>query len=522
MCMIALIGAVYSISNGEISVRANATLNERNTSVLISKCRGVIYDRNMLPIAGKEITPGVLVEPLRLNSEETAMLKANALGFIEESVEECIALGVPFYCPLASPLASENFISLSGIIRYKPSCPAQNLLGYVNSDGQGVGGIEEFFNSKLASSEQHRVSYSTDALGAYLDGLGLTFTGPAYGLNEGIVLTIDTKVQEICDAVANECIENGAVVVQEVKSGNILACASRPTFNPYNIYDSLAVEESFLNKAFEEYCCGSAFKIVVTAAALENSDEVNFGYNCTGHYKAGSVKIGCSNTSGHGKISLKTAFAKSCNTYFCNLAQQLGAKKVYEMAEKLGFGSEASLGYGFSSSAGNLPSVYNLSSPAALANFSIGQGDLLVTPLQVSNMTNIIASGGIYYEPKLIIGFTSDGKSLSSSHRTVSRRVLSKQTAEEICDLMEYTVLYGTGVNAAPVAYGAGAKTSTAETGIYKNGTQVYHTWVTGFVPANTPLYSITVLVEGGESGYYNAAPVMKKIADGLIAAGLY
>ena len=87
---------------------------------------------------------------------------------------------------------------------------------------------------------------------------------------------------------------------------------------------------------------------------------------------------------------------------------------------------------------------------------------------------------------------------------------------------MEYTVLYGTGVNAAPVAYGAGAKTSTAETGIYSDGVQVYHTWVTGFVPANTPKYTITVLVEGGESGYYNAAPVMKKIADGLIAAGLY
>ena len=522
LCLCLLAYNIFNISAGNSDVSVNLTVNQRDNSILLNSCRGVIYDRNMQPLAGKELKNGVLVDPLKLTSEEIELLLENAENISKETVSEKINSGDPFYCTLKENISSDGFISIGTMSRYSKSRIAQNLFGYIDSDGNGVGGVEEFFNSLLKTDMEYRVSYNTDAMGQILDGLGLSFSGPANGANHGIVLSIDKTIQEICEKAADDSFEKGAIVVQDVSSGNIVANVSRPNFDPYDIEKYLSVDGAFLNKTMEEYCCGSAFKIAVTAAALENSDEINFSYNCTGHYNAGGIKIGCGNTDGHGLLTLKTAFAKSCNTYFCSLAQQLGAEKVYEMAEKMGFGSASRLGCGLFGKSGQLPLMRDLSTPAALANFSIGQGSLLVTPIQVSNMTNIIANGGSYYDPLLVLGYTENGRNINSKESSASHRVISDKTAKEIQNLMEYTVLYGTGINAAPVAYGAGAKTSTAETGIYSDGVQVYHTWVTGFVPANTPKYTITVLVEGGESGYYNAAPVMKKIADGLIAAGLY
>lgn len=202
--------------------------------------------------------------------------------------------------------------------------------------------------------------------------------------------------------------------MQEVESADIVAMTSRPTYDPYNIAAYLDDENGAMrNKAFASFSSGSSFKIVVTAAALESGIEFEDEYECTGFYDAGSNIISCGETDGHGKINLEQAFASSCNTYFCNLAQQVGPERILAMAKKFGFGASTSFWEGYETEAGNLPDLQDLSAPAALANFAIGQGVLQVTPVQIMNMSSVIANDGILKSPNLIYGFADENGEVS-------------------------------------------------------------------------------------------------------------
>ncbi len=501
----------------DTSVTASRISNERLERIVLANHRGCIYDRNMQPLAGKNIVSGVLVDPLLLKKSDIALLEANANSLSSEKLKKLIYASEPFYCGVNEPLNGDAFLNLSNNVRYLNPV-AQNLIGYVDENG-GVCGIERAYDEQLKSDESYSVVYRPDALGHLLDGLGFGIEGSLMGIDKGVVLTLDKEIQNICEAVADEMFERGAVIITETSSGEIVGCISRPTYNPSNVADYLSIDGALMNKTLNEFSCGSAFKIVVTAAALENSDEVNFSYTCTGKYDTGYEQIGCGGV--HGNENLSEAFSVSCNTYFCNLAKQLGVKKVRSMALKMGFGKCADIG-GIISEPGILPSLEVLSSPVAFANFSIGQGDILVTPIQINAMTNTIANGGVYIPLRVVKGTSDDGRKITENEYGNSRRIISEDTAKEIQKLMEYTTEKGTGILAMPYMYGAGTKTSTAETGIYENGKEIYHTWVTGFVPSAKPQYTITVLVEGGESGYSDASPVMKAIADKMIDAGIY
>ena len=219
-------------------------------------------------------------------------------------------------------------------------------------------------------------------------------------------------------------------------------------------------------------------------------------------------------------MNMRQALEQSCNTYFIQLANQIGAEKVYEMAVLLGFGKETVLASGLVSKAGKLPDLSNLkSSSAALANFSIGQGDFLATPLQIAAMTAAVANGGAAPRPALTLGIRDADGSVRFDEPSTAVRAMSRSTAEQLAKMMVAVVASGTGNAAAPETGGAGGKTATAETGWKaEDGSAVLQAWFTGFYPAENPQYIITVLAEDGKSGSTTAAPVFKHIADGIAA----
>lgn len=517
ICMVLLAVNLFNISVGSSSeVYSNS--GDIVDSITLSHLRGSIYDRNLIPLAGRGYSNGVLVDPLLLDEKSEKALSDSADNITTEELKEKINDGNLFYVNTTEAISGSGLLAIANNQRYSKPFLAQNLLGYISED-KGVCGVEEAFDQLLYFDESYSVKFRPDAAGHILDGLGFSISGTADGIKSGVVLTIDSKIQEICESVADDMLEKGAIVVMETNTGYIVADVSRPTYNPERIEDYLNVDGAFLNKATEEYCCGSAFKIVVTAAALESNLSVSYDYCCPGKYSVGNTDIGCGNV--HGDESLKSAFANSCNSYFCNLASQVGGDRIRSMAIKMGLGSCNDLG-GIYGKSGNVPSVDELDNSIALANFSIGQGSLTVTPIQICAMTNVIANKGYYITPKVVLGTTDNGENINSMVKPIKQQIISVSTADKIKKLMINTTEQGTGVLAMPCLYGAGTKTSTAETGIYENGKEIYHTWVTGFVPADTPKYTITVLVEGGESGYASASPIMAKIADGMIAAGLY
>lgn len=189
------------------------------------------------------------------------------------------------------------------------------------------------------------------------------------------------------------------------------------------------------------------------------------------------------------------------------------------MANRLGFGSGMLLAPGMYSADGSLPQQSELEMPAALANFSMGQGNFLVTPIQVARMVCAVANGGLMPTPRLVKGMVDDRGNVSGSYENaVPDRVFSEDIANTVKNFMIKTVDEGTGMPAKPQNGGAGGKTATAQTGWIKDGQAIDEAWFAGFYPAQTPKYAIVAMCENGSAGGADAGPVFKYIADSLSA----
>lgn len=308
---------LYNIVDGRELAAYVPLYGSRGLRVEINGMRGTIYDRNMTPLVGDNYTSAALVDPLSLDEQSRTLLYRYGLES-QESLQEKVQTGRPFKVSLSQAISGSGITALQEISRYSEHNPAQNLIGYIDADGHGVSGIEALFDDYLFSDQTgYSAVFSVDGVRRALSGIGLTFEGsPAYP-KSGVVLTLDEGIQKIAEQAADELVESGAVLVQEVESADIVAMTSRPTYDPYNIAAYLDDENGAMrNKAFASFSSGSSFKIVVTAAALESGIEFEDEYECTGFYDAGSNIISCGETDGHGKINLEQAFASSCNTYF--------------------------------------------------------------------------------------------------------------------------------------------------------------------------------------------------------------
>lgn len=505
------------MSTGVISIAAARASNTK--TIVLNEARGVIYDCNGVPLTGVETEYRAVVPP----SENALSVFQPVLSPEQfELLKTKLQKGQTAVVPLEfDSVKAENIPVYEIKKRYSENQLAAHVIGYLHSDsGQGVSGIEKSYDELLSSANgKLKVRFSVDAKGRILPGETPYVSQNEYNVKQGIRLTLDKNIQEIAErALDSSDIKRGAVVVLEVKTGKIRAMVSRPTFSPANPAASLNSSDSpFINRALTPYAVGSIFKPVVAAVALKMGISPNFQYTCTGSIQKENTVFHCHERDGHGTLTMEEAIKVSCNPYFINLSSYLNVEEALEEATLFGLGAESRLAPAIVDSAGTLPSEKSLSSSAAFANFSFGQGAFTATPLQMAAVYSAIANGGVYIRPVLIEGkVNSDG---AFSPEKVSQNkvtVTEKRTAEMLCGFLKNTVESGSGKRAKPQRTAAAGKTATAQSGQYKNGSEILHTWFAGFFPADNPKYAVVIMNENGSSGAVDCAPVFKKIADNL------
>ena len=287
--------------------------------------------------------------------------------------------------------------------------------------------------------------------------------------------------------------------------------------------DALEDERSpLLNRALCNYNCGSVFKIVSAAAALEAGVPLNESYTCKGSINVGGIPFHCHNRLGHGVMSMVSGFAQSCNPYFVHLMQNVGGEALYTMATNLSFDRPLLLAENYKTARAVLPSELELQSPAAVANLSFGQGSLLATPMHIAQMVAAVVNDGEVIQPSVVKGFVDKEGNLEASTVSPAQWAFSEQTARTLRNLMIETVENGTGSGGKPRTGGAGCKTGTAETGWEnEDGSAVVQSWYAGFYPAEQPKYAIVVLAEDAEGTGSQSAPVFRQICDDLYTLAL-
>ena len=506
-----------TVSGEELRTAAQA---QSQWTLDIAETRGTIYDCRLHPLTGGKSKYVAAVCPgMEALTALNRVFDPSAMGDIRELFDT----GRPFLLEVPQKLEAEGIDVFQLSDRYRENPLAVHVLGYVDSEGNGMSGAELAYDEYLKTNQgEISVTYQVDALQRQLEGEDRTVTNTAYKGTAGVVLTLDEKIQQIAETAASKYLKKGAVVIGEVPSCSLRAVVSVPGFSQEDPSASMEDPDSpFLNRAFSAYSVGSVFKLVSATAALEYGISPDTQYTCTGAIPVSSSYFHCFNGQSHGTETMKEAIANSCNTYFVNLMQGVPQRRFLETARSLGFGKELELMPGCISAAGVLPSMETLQYPKGLANASFGQGELTATPVQITAMVNAVASGGVYAEPRLYEGLVNDSQEfLERAGVSEKSRVMSEETASFLQNCMIASAEEGTGRRGNPEeAGGAGVKTATAQTGRYKDdGEEIVQCWYVGFWPKENPHYVITVFEEDGEGGGATCGPVFKEIAEELYA----
>ena len=328
-------------------------------------------------------------------------------------------------------------------------------------------------------------------------------------------LTIDAGLQAVVERQLAG--HKGACAAIDPRNGEVLALASAPGFDPnlfvpvlkQDVYDRYAKDPSkpLLNRACAgAYAPGSTFKPVTALAGLSSGFSPRETYVCDGAYELGAMKLHCSSRWGHGPVDMRRALMKSCNPYFCNLAMDIGTNALMRAARAFGLGTKTGLDFG-SDMAGTVPDAAWKAKmyrerwyPGDLAQMSIGQGMLLVSPLQMARVAGAIGTGRLV-TPRLKKGLPAESVALP----------FPKEQLEVVRDGMRMVVAgdgvsRGTGWRAGEgVAAEVCGKTGTAEIG--RGATRRNNTWFIAYAPAKSPTVAIAMVIENGESGGGTTAP---------------
>lgn len=483
-------------------------------SVAVDRPRGTVFDRNLDPITNREEKyKAVLTATPEVTKELYRCFSAGEAEKIVESLRENkpLALYVPKDFSASGAAVFKIYDKTPAYI------PAVQLIGYLDFEElHGKAGLEAIFDSRLICEKESTAAVSANAAGSPLLGVNPEKNDLFEEYEKGIITTLDLRIQQAAEQALSG-VKKGAVAVTKTSSGEILALCSTPSFSPKNLSAALDNADSpFLNRGLLSYNLGSIFKICVAAAALENGISPEEKYFCSGSVDCGNVFC-CHKEDGHEEIDMSEAFAKSCNTYFINLAEKVGAESIFDFAQKAGLSADVVITEGLTakSSLGQLSKIKE--SPAALANFAIGQGDIAVSPLQVSLLVNAVANGGVYFPPFLVSGFKDKDGKTEYQKGTEGRRIMSKETAVTLSNMMTRVFEDGTAAASRPKSGLYGGKTATAETGWKTaDGSAGKNAWFAGFYEFGGEKLSVAVLAEGGESGAADAVPVFKSLCDAL------
>lgn len=383
--------------------------------------------------------------------------------------------------------------------------PYDNLFSHVvGFSTNGKTGIEAFSNYYLINSN---ISMG--------DKIANTTAGVKNPGNN-VYTTLDLDIQQAAYKALGTY--DGAIIVTEVSTGRVLAMVSKPDYNPneiVDIWDELQQDTEssvLLNRVTQGlYPPGSTFKIITTLEYIrENPDTYNnYSYTCVGSYRSGNDKINCYHGTVHNKVSLLTSFSKSCNTSYANIGMSLDKESLEKTLDNLLFNNELPWDYIYSKS--YTPISADISDSEML-QASIGQGQVLMTPLHLNMITCAIANDGVLMEPYLVDKILdANGKNVKT-YKPVEYGALMTETESEVLrKLMEEVVNSGTGTRMKGYGYTVGGKTGSAE---YNSNKEDSHAWFTGFAPVDNPQIAVTVIIEGAGAGGDYAVPMARRVFD--------
>ena len=502
---------------------------QQNRSIIAYAKRGEILDREGRVLAYSVDADTIYAVPTDIdNPDETAALLCAALDDCSPELKGRILerlrkpRGFEYVQRQVSPDAARRVaaLGLGGIgflkenRRYYPNKElAAHVLGYVRVDNQGLSGIESTYNTDI-SGRPGKMLIQTDARRRAFSRVGKP---PTTGAT--VQLTLDKYLQHIAErelriGVRQHGADGGTVVILDPHTGDVLAMANEPSFNPNAFAD--APVSARRNRAIQDvYEPGSAFKIVTTAAALEEGVVTR---NELFDVSAGVIRVGRSvvrDMHTYGVLSFDDLIVKSSNVGVIKVGLRLGPERLSRYVRRFGFGQ--SLSRDFPAESRGL-----VTSPARLtdrgvASVSMGY-QVAVTPLQMAAAVSAVANGGELLEPKVVQAVIRNGI-LVETPRRVIRTAISSETAVELASIMEAVVERGTARAAQIPGYTVAGKTGTTEKLIDGRYSSVDHNAsFVGFVPSRQPVLTISVMIDTPRDGVYTggavAAPVFQRIAE--------
>jgi peptidoglycan glycosyltransferase len=330
-----------------------------------------------------------------------------------------------------------------------------------------------------------------------------------------VVTTLDSKLQQAAYNALGAY--DGAVIVTEPDTGKILAMVSKPDFDPNeidNIWDELINDNSssvLLNRATQGlYPPGSTFKILTALEYIrENPDTYNkYSFTCNGYFASGDNRINCYHGTNHGTLNFKMSFAKSCNSSFANIGLSLDRKKFLKTLSSLYFNKELPVSFTAKSS---YISEGIVDDDSDMIQTAIGQGNTVITPLQLAMVTSAVANDGVMMTPYIIDRIESvDGNVIKQYNPESLGQLITADEAEVLQEFMAEVVESGTGTRLSGQSYKAAGKTGSAEYNSHSDS----HAWFTGYTYDTDKPLQITVIMEGAGSGGEYAVPVARRVLD--------
>ncbi|MGN7174822.1 stage V sporulation protein D [Paenibacillus sp. FSL R5-0490] len=506
--------------------------------------RGEIVDRNGVPLATNVSAPTVYVVPRQIKDPADAAEKlAAVLNMPKEKAYELItkrasSVKIPQGRKISHEKAKEiRALGIEGVYigedskrHYPFGNYLSHVLGFAGIDNQGLMGLELYYDEKL-KGKKGSVKFYANAKGERMNDMADDYKPPVDGMD--LKLTIDSKIQTIVerelDIAQAEYNPDGIIAIaMNPNNGEVLAMSSRPDFDPANFKN---VPPEIYNRnlpIWSTYEPGSTFKIITLAAALEEG-KVNLEkdhFHDPGSVEVGGARLRCWKKGGHGSQTYLEVVQNSCNPGFVELGERLGKESLFKYIRDFGFGEKT----GIDLQGEGKGILFNLDrvGPVEQATTAFGQG-VSVTPIQQVAAISAAVNGGTLYTPyiaKELIN-PATGEVLMKKSPDAKRKVISKETSDEIRKALESVVAKGSGKKAFVDGYRVGGKTGTAQKA--QNGRYLENNHIVsfiGFAPADDPQLVVYVAVDNPKGtvqfGGVVAAPIVGEImGDSLRAMGV-
>jgi penicillin-binding protein 2 len=521
---------------------------------LLPPKRGEIYTSDGVLVAGNGTSIDILIVPIEVRKKvpQELYIVAENKELVDELLKKTIYYPVPIktdveYDELAKILPlfpNLPFIYFELVFKrvYPLKTFASHVLGYVKTERpykyRGIYGVEAVYDEYIRGEPSRKI-VEIDALGREIE----TVKSEEGQRGQTLWLTIDSQIQALAEGLIKDY--EGAIVVMNPHSGEILALVSSPSFDP-NSFSRKVERESWveyisdprkplINRAISgEYHPGSVFKLVVAIAALEEGViSKDFRVSCPGKFFFGKNEFRCWKKEGHGSLDLMGAIAKSCDVYFYTLGLKVGIDRIEKWAKKLGLGERTGIDLTFEQP-GLIPGrewkkqfLKDKWYEGETISVAVGQGYTTVTAVQIARLTSAIVNGGYLITPHVVKRVGE--RTLDFPKKKID---VSDETLDIIKEAMLYVVEWGTAAGSKLKMVKYGGKTGTSQVVSIRAIEKILgkswekisfdeipkqfrdHAWFTAFAPYENPEIVVSVVVEHCGGGAKCAAPIAKKIIE--------